>query len=161
MEVSAAVAWNDCSAANGQEVALALDHVADNRIPVMTRHARACQHNVCSEFALGHVQRAAGNRWCSPASRAQCAQAVGTNIHVAVDLELGVIGGVDPDSSKVASAIMKRPNCDDIIARVLIHTNKWAANTNVFFINRMLGDCLPSAFSTEQEAPSKPIAESL
>ena len=135
MEVRATIARNNCRATDSQEVALTLDHVADNCVAVMTRHTRACQHDSRRELPLRDVQRAARNRWRSGSGCVKCTQAVGTNIQVAVDLELGVIGGVDPDPAEVASAIMKRPNRDDIITRVLIHFNKRAANTNVFFIN--------------------------
>ena len=141
VKVSAQVRRHDGGAAHGQQVIVASDDIADDRIEIDARHAGSRENDIRREPAVGHVECALCNGWCSTACRVQGAQSVAADEDFTVDLKFSIARRVDGYLTKVTIAVMKWANGDDVAAVYRAHFDQRAANANVLLINRLnLGD---------------------
>ena len=108
MEVCAAIRRHDRRTANGQEVAVALDHVADDRIAIDAGNARAGQNDIGRKLACRNIQRAGRDRRRALPGSGEGAQTFESCEHFAIDLEIRVVGGVNRDLAEIALAVMER-----------------------------------------------------
>ncbi len=135
--VGRCIARDDRCAAHGQEIAVALDDIADDRILVGSRHTRAGQNDIGRERAIGCRNRTFGDRGRSLAGGVQRTQTIGACKHVAIDFELGVVGHMYLEPAEITDPVMERPNCDRVGHLIHSDRSEWSANADSLFVDRV------------------------
>ena len=114
MEVCASIGGDNRCAAYSQQIAVPRNYVADDGVPVDTRHAGARQNNVCSEFTFCDVKRALRDCRCSNTCGAQCTQALDASINSLVNFEFRLVVDMNFHAPEVAIAVIEGTNSDRI-----------------------------------------------
>ena len=122
-------------AANGQEISVALDDVADNRIVIDAGHAGTGKYDIRRKFTLGNVERPGGNGRRTLAGCIECTQPFNAGKQLFIDLELGLIRDMYVDSPKIALAIVEGTNSDRVSHLIFADADQRTTYANVLFID--------------------------
>ena len=136
VEVCAPVGRNDGGTAYRQEVAVARNDIAHDRIALDARHAVAGEHAFGGELTLGNVEHTERNAGRAETRSLERLESGRTGIHHAVDLELGVVGDGHRNAAEVAVPVPERPYGNRIGHLCRIDVGDGSAKAQRLFVDR-------------------------